>query len=283
MRLSLTIFDMDTPRHSNLSARYGMDPGASACSNLAVAAHVCGFPAKAMALAARVRTMADNVSHAIARAPMYCECVNLAILQRDTEWMERDGEVFFKIATENGLAMWRAYAVGMQAWRILESGRPVDSIEGFRRCIAELMACSAHVRIQLYQVGLATALGRCGLVSEAIAIIDTALAESATSGRRWFDAEMWRVRAELAANETSGCAEELVVDAFQRSLAIAREQRACAWELRGAVGLARHWTKQGQRQRARDLLTPVHARFTEGFETVDLREAQALLRLLAST
>ena len=94
---------------------------------------------------------------------------------------------------------------------------------------------------------------------------------------------MWRVRAELAANEASGCAEELVVDAFQRSLAISREQRARAWELRGAVGLARHWTKQGQRQRARDLLTPVHATFTEGSETVDLREAQALLRLLANT
>ena len=66
---ALTIFDKDTTRHSNLSALYGMDPGASACSNLAVAAHVCGFPARAMALAARVRAMADNVSHAIARAP----------------------------------------------------------------------------------------------------------------------------------------------------------------------------------------------------------------------
>jgi class 3 adenylate cyclase/predicted ATPase len=279
---ALTIYDKDVARFSNLSALYGMDPGASACSNLAVAVHVAGFPARALALAARVRSMAENVSQAIARAPMYCECVNLAILQRDTAWMARDGELFTKLATENGLAMWRAYAVGMQAWRVLDSGRPAEAIEGFRRCIAELTACCAHVRIQLYQVGLATALGGSGHAAEAIAMIDTALAESARSGRGWFDAEMWRVRAELAMHAASRCDDAQIVDAFQRSISIAREQRARAWELRSSVGLARYWARQGRQRQARDLLAPVHASFTEGFDTVDLLEARAVLGSLAT-
>lgn len=278
---ALSLYDTDASRYANLSALYGMDPAASACSNLAVAVHVAGFPTRARALAARVRAMAESVSHAIARAPMYCECVNLAILQRDTEWMERDGEVFTRIAIENGLAMWRAYSVGMQAWRILESGRPADAIEGFRRCIAELTASSARVRIQLYQVGLATALGRCGQVAEAIEMIDAALVESAESGRRWFDAELWRVRAELAAHADSGCDDARIVDSLQRSISIAREQRARAWELRASVDLARHWVKLGRHQQAHDLLAPVYAGFAEGFDTVDLRDAHALLGRLA--
>ena len=278
---ALAIYDANPSHHANLSALYGMDPAASACSNLAVAVHVAGFPARAMALAARVRSMADSVSHAIARAPMYCECVNLAILRRDVEWMERDGEVFTRIATENGLAMWRAYSLGMQAWRILESGQPVDAIDGFRRCLAELTACGARVRIQLYQVGLATALGRCGQTAQAIGMIDAALVESSKSGRRWFDAEMWRVRAELAGYAASGCDDAQIVGAFQRAISIAREQGARAWELRASVGLAKHWARRDQRRQARDLLAPVHASFTEGFDTVDMREASALLDTLA--
>jgi len=280
---ALAIYDADPSHHANLSALYGMDPAASACSNLAVAVHVAGFPARAVTLSARVRRMADSVSHAIARAPMYCECVNLAILQRDTEWMELDGEVFTKIATENGLAVWRAYSLGMQAWRTLESGRPADAIDGFQRCIAELTACSARVRIQLYQVGLATALGRCGHVAEAIAMVAAALAESAESGRRWFDAEMWRVRAELAGHAGSAGDDAQIVDAYQRAISVAREQGARAWELRAAVGLARHWAGRDRRQQARDLLAPVHASFSEGFETADLQDARALLGSLAIT
>jgi predicted ATPase len=44
--------------------------------------------------------------------------------------------------------------------------------------------------------------------------------------------------------------------------------------------LARLWQSQDKRQAAYDLLTPVYAWFTEGFDTADLQEAQALLEEL---
>ena len=63
---------------------------------------------------------------------------------------------------------------------------------------------------------------------------------------------------------------------------MARRQSAKSFELRAATSLARLWADRGQRQRARDLLAPVHAWFTEGFGTPDLRDAEALLAELGA-
>jgi predicted ATPase len=64
---------------------------------------------------------------------------------------------------------------------------------------------------------------------------------------------------------------------FERAITIAREQKAKSWELRAAASLARLSRDQGKRQQARDLLAPIYGWFTEGFDTLDLKEAKALL------
>ena len=69
---------------------------------------------------------------------------------------------------------------------------------------------------------------------------------------------------------------------FERALAVARQQQAKSWELRAAMSMARLWRDQGKRDEARDLLGPVYNWFTEGFDTLDLKQAKALLGELAS-
>ena len=69
---------------------------------------------------------------------------------------------------------------------------------------------------------------------------------------------------------------------LERALAIAREQQARSWELRAAMSMARLWRDQGKRDEARDLLAQVYGWFSEGFDTVDLKEAKALLDALGS-
>jgi predicted ATPase len=64
---------------------------------------------------------------------------------------------------------------------------------------------------------------------------------------------------------------------FQKALATARRQQAKSWELRAAMSLSRLWQQQGKRDDARELLAPVYGWFTEGFDTANLQEAQALL------
>jgi predicted ATPase len=67
---------------------------------------------------------------------------------------------------------------------------------------------------------------------------------------------------------------------FERALEIACKQQAKSWELRAATSMARLLRDQGRRAQARELLAPVHASFTQGFETLDLKRAQALLNEL---
>jgi hypothetical protein len=69
---------------------------------------------------------------------------------------------------------------------------------------------------------------------------------------------------------------------FDLALTVARQQQAKSWELRAARSMARLWRDQGKRDAARDLLAPVYGWFTEGFDTLDLKEAKALLDKLAA-
>jgi predicted ATPase len=68
---------------------------------------------------------------------------------------------------------------------------------------------------------------------------------------------------------------------FDRALSVARAQQAKSWELRAAMSMARLWRDQGKRQQAYDLLAPVYGWFTEGFDTLDLKQAKELLDELA--
>jgi predicted ATPase len=69
---------------------------------------------------------------------------------------------------------------------------------------------------------------------------------------------------------------------FEHALSVAREQQAKSWELRAAMSMARLWRDQGKRDEARKLLAPVYGWFTQGFNTLDLKEAKMLLDELAS-
>ena len=69
---------------------------------------------------------------------------------------------------------------------------------------------------------------------------------------------------------------------FNHALAVARAQEAKSWELRAAMSMARLRRDQGKREQAHSLLAPIYGWFTEGFDTRDLKEAKALLDVLAS-
>jgi predicted ATPase len=73
---------------------------------------------------------------------------------------------------------------------------------------------------------------------------------------------------------------ELAEVDFLDAIALAQRMSAKAWELRATMNLARLWCDQGKRQQAHDLLTPVYGWFAAGFDTLDLKEAKALLEQL---
>jgi predicted ATPase len=97
---------------------------------------------------------------------------------------------------------------------------------------------------------------------------------------RWFEAEANRTAGEITLKSPEPDTTKAEAY-FERALSVARKQQAKSWELRAAMSMARLWRDQGKRDEARELLAPVYGWFTEGFDTLDLKEAKALLDELA--
>jgi predicted ATPase len=109
-----------------------------------------------------------------------------------------------------------------------------------------------------------------------LTVLTEALTHVDKTGIRWYEPELYRLKGELLLQQNSANQAEAET-CFHKALDLARDQQAKSFELRIATTMARLWQQQGKRQEAYDLLAPVYQWFTEGFDTLDLQEAKALL------
>jgi predicted ATPase/DNA-binding winged helix-turn-helix (wHTH) protein len=127
---------------------------------------------------------------------------------------------------------------------------------------------------------LAEGLAGLGQLSEALATVDQALAMADRGGERWYIAELLRIKGELLLQSAGDQSISMAEDCFHGALGVAEQQGALFWELRSALSLARLRMIQDRQDDARQTLLPVYERFTEGFETADLRAAREMLEAL---
>ena len=127
---------------------------------------------------------------------------------------------------------------------------------------------------------LAKADAQLGQFDDAWRCVGEAIATMRRTREKFYEAEVNRFAGEI----TLMLPRPVVAKAqefFDHALSVARQQQAKSWELRAATSMARLWRDQGKRDEARDLLAPVYGWFAEGFDTLDLKEAKALLDGLA--
>ena len=137
----------------------------------------------------------------------------------------------------------------------------------------------AGYRVLMIVPQLLEALGRAGQTSEGLVTVNEAIQRAERTAEGWIFAELLRVMGELLLQQEMRASSE-AEECFQHAGEIAHEQGALAWELRAATSLARLWHGQNRRSEALALLQPVYDRFTEGFDTADLKAAKALLDTL---
>jgi predicted ATPase len=133
----------------------------------------------------------------------------------------------------------------------------------------------------VFPIAFVEGLAATGQVRQAALPIDEALEQSERNEKRYFVAELLRIKGELLLMEGTQLGATAAEDCFVHALDVAREQSAPSWELRAATSLARLWRDRGRTTEARELLSRVYDQFTEGFETADLKTAQTLLGQLA--
>jgi tetratricopeptide (TPR) repeat protein len=124
---------------------------------------------------------------------------------------------------------------------------------------------------------LAQGIAGLGQIGKALATVDQGLAIADRGAERWYVVELLRIKGELLIQEVTAQSVSAGEDCLKKALDVAQEQGALFWELRAAISLARLRVRQNRDDHARQVLAPVYDRFTEGFETADLRSARTIL------
>jgi class 3 adenylate cyclase/predicted ATPase len=184
------------------------------------------------------------------------------------------------MADEKVAFIWKAWGMFIQSFQYALTSKASEAVQKITSGITAYRSTGSTAWLPVWLSYLTRAHAELGSFDDAARDISEALAAVNTTGETWFEAEVNRVAGEIAllSPEPEKAKAEKY---FDRALAVARKQQAKSWELRAAMSMARLWRDQGKRDEARDLLTPVYGWFTEGFDTLDLKEAKALLDALS--
>jgi predicted ATPase len=184
------------------------------------------------------------------------------------------------LATEQGFPHWMAQGAILRGWTLAQQGQAQAGIEQIHQGLRAFRATGAETFRPYWLTLLAEAHGTIGEPEAGLTVLTEALALVDTTGERWCEAEIYRLKGELLLQQSTSNQTE-AESCFHQAINITRSQQAKSLELRAATSLARLWQQQGKRQEAYDLLAPVYHWFTEGFDTADLQDAKALLEALA--
>jgi predicted ATPase len=184
------------------------------------------------------------------------------------------------LADEKGAMFWKANGMKLQGCALAMTGKAAAAVQVITSGLAASRSTGATTWDPLYLSHLMRAYAELGQFDDAWRCIGEAMTAVERTKERWWEAEINRVAGEIALVSPEPDAAK-AEEHFECALTVARAQQAKSWELRAAISLARLWRAQGKPQQARDLLAPIYGWFTEGFDTLDLKEAKAMLDELA--
>jgi class 3 adenylate cyclase/predicted ATPase len=267
--------------HRPLATRFAVDVGATSLSYRSWAWWFLGNPEAALVDANDALTDAREMGHAVtlimvlvdaAVANTFCgnyTSANLAI------------DELIALAEEKGALFWKANGMLARGHIFALTGKASEAVEIITSTLAAYRSMGATAGVPYALSNLARAHAELGQFDDAWRSIAAARNAMETSKERGCEAEVHRVAGEIALMLPQPDAPKAEAY-FQRALEVARQQHAKSWELRAAISMARLWRDQRKSQQARELLAPVYGWFTEGFDTLDLKQAKALLNELGS-
>jgi class 3 adenylate cyclase/predicted ATPase len=271
----------DPAEHRSLATRFSVDTRVSVLCYRSWAQWPLGYPQAALA----------DIEHALNDARDFGQAATLMYVQAHALWLQfwsrndiaasRLLEESVPLADEKRAMHWKSLGMIGRGCLFAVTGDAANALQTITSGIAAYRSTGATVWLPMILPYLAMTYASLHRFDDAWRCIDEALLAVETTKETWGEAEVHRTAGEIAlispkpdAAKAEGC--------FERALLVAREQQAKSWELRAAMSMARMWRDQHKRRQAYDLVAPVYGWFTEGFDTFDLKAAQALVSELAS-
>jgi predicted ATPase len=266
----------DPVEHRPLATRFGQDIKVAILFWRSWVLWILGYPDQARADAEHAVQYAREIGQAGTLLFALAATSFTHILCGNYGTAKMQSEEGIPLADEKGILPHRGWGLMNQGCALALIGEVADAVPMMASGIGIWRDTGGTLLLPGYLTNLAAAYAQLGRVDDAWRCIREALTAVEKTKERWCEAEINRVAGDIALkSQTANAAQAEAY--FERALAAARQQQAKSWELRAAMSMARLWRDQGKRQQARELLAPVYGWFTEGFDTLDLKEAKALL------
>jgi predicted ATPase/DNA-binding winged helix-turn-helix (wHTH) protein len=253
---------------------FGFDQTTSALAFLARTLWLRGFSDRALRTVQRAVDEAANRGHPV---PICISLVYASMLLLRTGDLSRAGDLIEQLIVHAGrysLEPHRAQGIALKGELAIARDDPEAGLDLLRSALETLHAQQFNLLIPGFVGASAEGLRKTGQFDKAFFTINGAIALARNSGVEFNLPELLRIKSQILAAQHD---RESALNCLTEAIAVARAQSALAWELRSTMSLARLLREDGQRDQARHALALVYDRFTEGFETADLKLARALV------
>lgn len=237
-----------------------------------------GRPDAALARINHAVNIAAEFEHKFSQAVALAYSVSIHLLRGEPEAALARADPCIHVCEESGFPVWLAITRCMRGRLLCGRGEFETGLADMRAGYAQWLSTGSMVSRPLYLALQAEGLTLAGQIDAATACLDEGLAIAGRYGERHYEAELRRLRGELALLQGAEPAE---AEAWLKgAYGLALRQHRLGFALRSATSLARLWASNGRQVRARRLLVPLVARWSEGRTTHDLRAALALCESL---
>jgi predicted ATPase/DNA-binding winged helix-turn-helix (wHTH) protein len=253
---------------------FGFDPRIFALVGLARTLWLRGFSDQAL------RIVQNAIDEAASRGHPVSVCVSLVYVSTLLLWtgdLLKAGDLIEQLIVYAGrysLAPYRVLGIALKGELAIAREEPEAGLDLLRGALETLRAQQFNLLITGFIGALAEGLRKTGQFKEALFTINGAITRATNSGVEINLSELLRIKSQILVAQHD---RESALNCLTEALTVARAQSALAWELRSAMALARLLAEDGQRDQPRHALAIVYDRFTEGFETTDLKLARTLL------
>jgi class 3 adenylate cyclase len=270
VRAGLALYDTETHRHHALMYG-GHDPGVCGKGQGAVALWALGWPDQAVQSARDGTVLGEALDHLPSLLHSLWFAATVYFLRRQAADVLACSARLLTVGSEHGLKLYEAIGGVFHGWALIQQLDAQAGLAELRAAVATY-ANTSHVNLDLYRTILAEAELRAGKLEEGAA----ALIQGERNTDEWWRAGYLRLRGDFSLcgpNDDRAAAERL----YRQAISVAAGQQAKSLELRAATSLAMLLSEQGRRSEGYAVLAPVYNWFTEGFDTLDLKEAKTLL------
>ena len=240
-----------------------------------------GYPNEAKKRSQQALVLAHEVAHPFSSVIALVLAAIVSQYRHDVPATHNYGRKMAELSAEQGFSFFQAWGNLLQGWALSQLGQKSNGLKLMHDGLTALRLTGGKIWQSFWLALLAEVCAAAGETDQAMESIAQALMHAEQTGERFYEAELYRLKAELILKRSSRPDVEAsfkeAEGTLRHAIEIARRQQGKSLELRATISLARFLAQHDRRDEARTMLDGIYSWFTEGFDTADLKDAKVLL------